>query len=336
MSKTNFRILLFPFGLLWGAVAATKRWMFRQGWKKSATFSVPTICVGNLSMGGTGKTPHVELITELLKENYELAILSRGYGRKSKGYVNAKELETLDCYLLGDEPTHYAQKFPSVEVAVCESRKLGIEQILTKKPNLDAIILDDAYQHLAVNYTYRILLTDFSKPYFNDFPFPAGTLREFRCASKYADIIVVTKCPLNLSTEQKEDFISKLKPKKHQRVFFSTITYSEIRSKKPEARSQKTEDGSFAANSKILLVTGVANPKPLVQYLSSRFCEIETISFPDHHQFTERDIHKINQLKAKLGGNNCIIITTEKDAMRLQNFNQIIDYYVIAIKIKFL
>jgi tetraacyldisaccharide 4'-kinase len=313
--QTALSLLLSPFSFLFGLIAALRRRTIR-----TTTFSVPTICVGNLRVGGTGKTPHVEYIARFLSQNYQVAILSRGYGRKTKGYISANETQNLISKIIGDEPMQYATKFPNVEVAVCEKRKTGIEKLLHKNPKLDVVVLDDAYQHLSVNYSLRILLTEYHRPFFEDFPLPSGTLRECRNASKHADIIIVTKCPENITENEKSNFIKKLKPRPHQNVFFTKIAYL-------------TPQTPYLTP---LLITGIANPAPLVQYLKTQNQEIHSLHFPDHHPFTNKDIEKIIRLKEKLGGENCTIVTTEKDAMRLQAFENMPEYYTIPIEIAFL
>ena len=312
-----FSILLSPFSLIFGTITTCRR-----KWVRSETLPVPTICVGNLRIGGTGKTPLVEYIVNFLSQHFQTAILSRGYGRKTKGYINAKETSYLSSQIIGDEPMQYFSKFPNVEIAVCKKRKTGIQNLLKKNPKLKGVVLDDAYQHLSVNYSLRILLTEYHRPFFKDFPIPSGRLREFRCAAKYADIIIVTKCPNDLTQENRKDFILQLKPKQHQEVFFTTIHYAE--SRRAEGKNE------------ILLVTGIDNPKPLLDYLEGYYGKINRLHFPDHHSFTKKDIEKIIKLKEKLGGDNCIIFTTEKDAMRLQAFENMPEFQTIPIEIAFL
>ena len=304
--------------------------------------------MGNLRVGGTGKTPHVEYIANFLSQNYQTAILSRGYGRKTKGYINAKETQNLSSELIGDEPMQYALKFPNIEVAVCEKRKTGIENLLKKNPKLEVIILDDAYQHLSVNYTLRILLTEYQRPFFEDFPLPSGNLRECRNASKHANIIIVTKCPENLTSEEKERFVKKLKAQPHQEVFFTMLEYANPRHCGLDPQShgiprQARNDGEghgIAGQARndggALLITGIANPTPLVHHLQLQYTNIHQLHFPDHHVFTNKDIKKIIRLKEELGGENCTIITTEKDAMRLQAFKNMPAYQIIPIEIVFL
>ena len=330
--QTSYRILhsarplLFsPFSLIYGICAALRRKLFRN----PENFSVPTICVGNLRVGGTGKTPMVEYIASFLSLNHKIAILSRGYGRKTKGYIHAHESTHVNCQILGDEPMLYAQKFPNAEVAVCEKRKIGIQKLLQKNPKIEVVILDDAYQHLSVNYSLRILLTEYDHPFFEDYLLPSGALRECRNAAKYADIIVVTKCPENLTDEEKKVFLQKLKAK--QEVYFTKIGY------KTDMQSQISDHLKMPnLDSQILLITGIANPDPLVKYLKTKYKNIYKVHFRDHHSFTKKDIAQIIHLKEKLGGENCTIITTEKDAVRLHPFDNMPEFYTIPIEVGFL
>jgi len=318
---TPFSLLLYPFSLLFGVITTLRRKAFQKGWLHSETFAIPTICVGNLRVGGTGKTPIVEYIANFLSQNYKTAILSRGYGRKTTGYIKAREIENLSSATIGDEPMMYATKFPNIEVAVCEKRKTGIQKLLHKNPELEVVVLDDAYQHLSVNYSLRIILTEYDRPFFKDFPLPSGNLREFRTAAEHADIIIVTKCHENLSNKEKEHYLQKLNPKQGQEVFFTKINY------KSKISNLK---------SKILLITGIANPEPLVRYLKTQYNELHSLHFPDHHEFTKKDIEKIIRLKEKLGGSNCTILTTEKDAVRLQMYENMPEYYTVPIEVVFL
>jgi tetraacyldisaccharide 4'-kinase len=331
--KRFFLFLLFPISIVLWTIAIIRRFAYRKGWLRSTTFNIPTICVGNLNLGGTGKTPHVEYIANFLMQYYQIAILSRGYGRKTKGYINVHEKPNHSSKILGDEPMQFATKFPNVEIAVCEKRKNGIENLLHKKPNLDVIILDDAYQHLSVNYSMRILLTDYSHPFFDDFQFPTGTLRERSKEAKYADIIIVTKCPEALTNEKKITFLQRLKPKPNQEVYFTKINY-ELRITNYYTNDPHSQFSTLS--SKLFLITGIANPTPLVQHLETQYGKIYHLRFSDHHSFTKRDIEKIIRLKEKLGGDTCTVLTTEKDAMRLQAFENMPKYFTIPIEIVFL
>ena len=324
------RSLLLPFSPIFGAIAAIRRWMFRNGWLSEVEAPLPTICVGNLRVGGTGKTPFVEYLVKFLSQNHQIAILSRGYGRKTKGYINAREIETLSSGIMGDEPMMYATKFPNIEVAVCKKRKIGIEKLLQKNPNLEVVILDDAYQHLSVNYSIRIILTEYERPFFKDFPLPAGNLREFKSAAKHAEIIVVTKCPENLSQEEKERFLLALKPREGQDVYFVGIRYDD------EMIKNNSQLSTLNSQLSTLLITGIANPAPLVRYLEERCPMLHKLHFPDHHEFTKKDMEKIIRLKEQLGGENCTLLTTEKDAVRLQSFENMPEYHTVPIEIVFL
>jgi tetraacyldisaccharide 4'-kinase len=335
---TAYRTLLSPFSFLFGMVAFFRRKAFQKGWLRSETFNVPTVCVGNLRVGGTGKTPLVEYIADFLSQNHQIAILSRGYRRKTKGYIHASEAQNLSSNIIGDEPMQYVTKFPNVEVAVCEKRKIGIQKLLEKNPNLEMVILDDAYQHLSVNYSLKIVLTEYRRPFFKDFPIPSGNLREFRSASKHADIIIITKCPENLSSEEKEDFIKNLKPQSEQELFFTKlqVTSYKLQVASKCSNSKLNFELNSGQQSKILLITGIENPAPLVHHLENEFGAIHKLHFPDHHSFTKKDIEKIIRLKEQLGGKDCTVITTEKDAVRLQAFDNMPEFYVAPIEIVFL
>jgi len=331
--KKFLRFLLFPISIVFWIVVVLRRLAHQRGWLRSSTFDIPTICVGNLNLGGTGKTPHVEYLTRFLSQHYQIAILSRGYGRKTKGYINTHETKNLSSEIIGDEPMQYVSKFPNVKVAVCEKRKTGIEKLVEKNPKLEVIVLDDAYQHLSVNYTARIVLTDFYHPFFNDFLFPAGTLRDYRNAAKYADIIIFTKCPESLSQEEKTTFLQKLKPKPQQEVYFTKISY------KLQVTSDKSNINNCQlsiVNCQFFLVTGIANPAPLVKFLENKCGKVHHLRFADHHSFTKKDIEKIIKTKNRLGGDNCTILTTEKDAMRLQAFANMPEYITVPIEVEFL
>ena len=302
----NFRLLLLPIGFLYGLVVAFRNFLFKIQWLDSYKIPVKSICVGNLSVGGTGKTPHVAYLTEWLENEHQIQILSRGYGRKSKGFILLDE--NANANSVGDEPLFYYQKFKKVDVAVCESRKLGVEKLLKIKSN-PIIILDDAFQHRAVQSGLNILITDFSKPYFRDFMLPAGNLREWISGRKRADIIIVSKCDEKLDKLTKSIYRKKLKFKPES-IYFSSICYGKITS-----FGSKSE---FSEVQKILLVTGIANPTPLYNHLKTKY-EIELIQFPDHHTFSIDDIHKIHKKFDTFASENIAIVTTEKDFMRLQS-----------------
>lgn len=299
------RLLLFPFGFLYGIVTAMRNLLYDWGIKKTYVIPVKSICVGNLSVGGTGKTPHVAYLAALLQDEYKVQILSRGYGRKTRGFILLNEHSTSET--VGDEPLFYYRNFPNVTVAVCESRKEGIEKLLQiAKP--DVILLDDAFQHRAVKAGFNILLTDYSHPYYSDWMLPAGNLREWTFGKKRADVVVVTKCPENIDEKVKLQMQQKL-GFDNSSVYFSGIRYGALL---PFHASAET---NF---SNILLVTGIANPAPLEKHLQTRF-QVELMRFPDHHAFTLEDIQKVHKKFDTFASENKAIVTTEKDFMRLRD-----------------
>ncbi len=323
----NFRLLLLPFSFLYGVITAVRNLLFNLKIKEVYEIPVKSICVGNLSAGGTGKTPHVAYITELLNPYNEIQILSRGYGRKTKGYFLLDENSTAEN--VGDEPLFYHKQFNNADVAVCESRKTGVENLLKLKEN-QIIILDDAFQHRAVKAGLNILITDFNQPYFNDWMLPAGNLREWVSGRKRADIVIVSKCKWNLNQETKTLYKQKLKFNPDS-IYFSTIQYGELLS--------FDSNSVLSTAKKLLLVTGIANPLPLLEHLKEKY-EVELIQFPDHHAFSMDDIHKIHKKFDTFASENKAIVTTEKDFMRLQsqNFKTVIDqkpwfYQKITVKL---
>jgi tetraacyldisaccharide 4'-kinase len=298
------RLLLFPFAILYGTVTAIRNFLYDKGIYKSYTFSVPVIAVGNLSTGGTGKTPQIEYLIRLLSANYKIATLSRGYKRKSKGFVlgNADS----DAAMLGDEPYQFYKKFSEIEVAVDANRKNGIEQLLKLSPKPEIILLDDAYQHRRVKSGLYILLTAYGDIYADDYILPAGNLREGRSGAKRAAVIVVTKCPPTISLHEREKIVKKLKPQPGQRVYFTFIEYDD------KVYSETvTLNASKVKLVDKLLVAGIAKPQPFFSYLEGD--NNVNLTYPDHHDFSEKDIIDIENKSQ-----NKIIVTTEKDYVRLQ------------------
>tara|TARA_B100000446_G_scaffold172598_1_gene180823 strand:+ start:1485 stop:2489 length:1005 start_codon:yes stop_codon:yes gene_type:complete len=297
------RIILFPFVPIYFLVTWFRNLAYDKGWFKSVSYDFPVICVGNLSAGGTGKTPMVEYLIRLLKDETNLATLSRGYGRKTKGFLLAEN--NITATELGDEPFQFYHKFKDeITVAVDEDRQDGIATLRALKTKPEVVILDDAFQHRKVKAGYNILLTTYANLYVDDFVLPTGNLREPKKGAKRANIIVVTKCPEFLSQEEKEAIVLKLKPKVYQHVFFSHIGYK-------DSVLNETEKVSLNELKSFTLVTGIANAKPLVNYLKSQELDFNHIEFKDHHNFTADDIKKLSKLDS--------IVTTEKDYMRLKN-----------------
>ncbi|MES2799192.1 MAG: tetraacyldisaccharide 4'-kinase [Bacteroidota bacterium] len=299
------KYLLLPFSLLYGLITWVRNKCYDFGVFKTYEIPVKSILVGNLSMGGTGKTPHTAYLAEMLCNEYQTVILSRGYRRQSKGFLWIDDSdEVLNA---GDEPLFYAKEFDNrLKVAVCESRAVGVRQILKDEKKTKLILLDDAFQHRAVRAGYSILLTDFSRPFDRDFVLPAGNLREFSFGKNRADCLIVTKCPTNLSPQVKMEIKKRLNFK-NENVFFSTIKYGELRcfGKKIEAAK------------KVLIITGIANPTPLIDFYKDQY-QVESIQFADHHLFTSEEIDQIHSKFDIFADENSIIVTTEKDYVRLE------------------
>ena len=300
------RNFLLPFALIYGLITWIRNKFF--DWRFFSTYQIPvkSILVGNLSVGGTGKTPHVTFLVDFISQNFSTTILSRGYGRKTKGYLEANSHAT--ALTIGDEPLSYYKRFhDKVSVVVCESRTEGVKRILQSKKT-DVIVLDDAFQHRNVQVGFSILLMDYTKPFYRDFMLPTGDLREFSCGKKRADRLIVTKCPKVLTEIEKNEIIIRSGfPASH--VFFSNIVYG-------EAISFSSE--SVKINRNVLLVTGISNPTSLFEYLIDFVNNVEMMTFPDHHMFTLSDIQKIHTKFEELEDSSAVILTTEKDFMRLQ------------------
>lgn len=327
----SFRILLLPFALLYWLGIGVRNWLYDKNIFKSASFGLPLICVGNLSVGGTGKSPMVEYLVERLKNNFKVATLSRGYKRKTKGYALASENTT--ALEIGDEPMQFHLKFPDVPISVGERRVEAIPQLLHDRPGTQAIILDDAFQHRAIRAGLNIILTDYNNLYTRDFYLPTGDLRDLRSSAKRADIIVVTKCKADLTGEEKNKIIKELDPLPEQHIFFTTIEYGDpyhIKASRTSGVNEKKE---------ILLVTGIANPKPLKKMLEEQSKTYYMMQYPDHHIFTVDDLNEIKKRFDSIDSKNKIILTTEKDAVRLIKFHGVINdlpLYVIPVRHHFL
>lgn len=299
-----FRKILFPFAVLYGIITAIRNFLFDKGILKSVAFDTPVIAVGNLSVGGTGKTPQIEYLIRLLSDHYKIATLSRGYKRKSEGFILADAAS--NAAILGDEPYQFYQKFPNIQVAVDANRVNGIAQLLSQKNAPEIILLDDAFQHRKVKAGFYILLTAYGDLYCDDLILPAGNLRESSSGAERADVIVVTKCPPDLTMQQQAEIKNKLKPAAHQQVFFTFIEYdSQVYSE------EKQLSLAEIATVDKLLLAGIAKPEPFFAYLQA--AKSGTMAFSDHHDFTQQEIETIKE-KAK----DKIIITTEKDYVRLK------------------
>lgn len=327
----SLRIVLFPFSLIYGLIVVIRNLLFDKKIIRSAQFNLPIICVGNLSVGGTGKSPTVEYLIKTLIDQYKLATLSRGYKRKTKGYALATAGTT--ALEIGDEPMQFHSKFANVAVAVGEERVVAIPQLLHDRPETQVIILDDAFQHRSIIAGFNILLTECNNLFTRDFFLPTGDLRDQRSSYKRADIIIVTKCPSDFSTNDREKIIKEIKPLPHQKVFFSCIKYGipyHIITK--EERNISTADD-------VLLVCGIANPLPLKGFITEHARAYDQMLFSDHHIFTIDDLHKITEEYKQIENNQKFILTTEKDAVRLVKFQQELQHvplFVLPITINFL
>ena len=305
------QVILLPVSVCYGMVMQIRNWLFDLHLLPSKTFDKPVISVGNLSYGGTGKTPHIEYLIRLLSPGMFVATLSRGYGRKSKGFILASKRSNVKY--IGDEPLQFLKKFENIRVAVDEKRSRGIRLLLEKYPDLKVILLDDAFQHRYVKSGLSILLTDYHRPYAEDMILPSGTLREFRCGAGRADIIVVTKTPKIFSPITRRRIIEELKPDSRQRIYFSYIKYVD-----PVAVFDTLNFTFPTKVTNILLFTGIANDYPLREHLERMCSELIVMKFADHHTYTIKDIEEITQKYHDLPTQKKVLITTEKDVMRLK------------------
>lgn len=310
------RIILFPFSMLYGCIMYLRNLLYDIKFLKSTEFNVPSITVGNLSVGGTGKTPHIEYLIRLLKQEFYIATLSRGYGRKTSGFILADTQSTSAD--IGDEPLQFKKKFTGLRVAVDEERVRGVHYLLKEYPSLQCILLDDAFQHRQIKPGFSILLTEFAHLYPKDFVVPSGSLREFRNGAKRADVIIVTKCPEILLPIERKRLLNEINPLPHQKVYFSYIKYGDFTPVNCEGKNPFTKEYYFERNYTIALVTGIANTKSLEYYLKNKVKNIIPIKFADHHNFKRTDIEKIKEIFNNIAAANKIILTTEKDAMRLK------------------
>ncbi|MFH7018081.1 tetraacyldisaccharide 4'-kinase [Flavobacterium sp. FlaQc-47] len=316
------RKILFPFAILYGFITSVRNFLFDKGILKSTSFDIPVIAVGNLSVGGTGKTPQIEYLIRLLSDRYKVATLSRGYKRKSEGFVLASS--TSNAEILGDEPFQFYQKFPNILVAVDANRTNGIIQLLSQDEKPQVVLLDDAYQHRKVKAGFYILLSSYGDLYADDFMLPTGNLRESRSGANRANIIVITKCPKNLSDDEQTEIRLKLKLTCSQQIYFTFIDYDDF----IYGENEKIAVSEIQSESKLLLA-GIAKPTPFFDYLKNE-CD-ECLTFPDHHNFSDSDLESIQN---KAG--NKKIITTEKDYVRLKDAKLVSQLYYLPIKSTFI
>lgn len=303
------RYILFPFAIVYDVVTRIRNFCFDVGVFKETSFQIPLIVVGNLSVGGTGKTPQIEYLIRFLKDSYKTSVLSRGYGRKTKGFLLVNNSHTAED--VGDEPLQYFKKFININVAVDANRVEGISNLINNQ-SPEVVLLDDAFQHRKVKGSFYILLTKYNDLFTNDFLLPTGNLRESRNGAKRADVIVVTKCPEDLSQQAKQKLKNKLQ-KYNKQVFFTTISYDE---KTSGNQSISIDD---LKNYEVILVTGIANPKPMLSFLNQKEVNFKHLEFADHHHFSDKEIAMIKSEYEGLQSSKKIILTTEKDYVRLSN-----------------
>lgn len=304
--------LLLPLSFIYGLVVGIRNFMFKIGILSSRRFNIPIICIGNITVGGTGKTPHTELIIEALKENFRVACLSRGYKRKTSGFMIVTEQSTPSE--VGDEPLQIKRKFPDIIMACDRKRVRGIEKLLAMPEPPQVIILDDAFQHRYVQADKNIVLIDYNRPVTEDFLLPAGRLREGTRALKRADYLIVTKCPKTIQPIQCRILSKHLAIKPYQKLFFTALSYGDIQPLFPNNAIHPIDEECH-----ILCLTGIAQPQPYIEYLHTLTPHITTLQYPDHHTFSSRDIQHIIQNFNNINSERKYIFTTEKDAMRLSS-----------------
>jgi tetraacyldisaccharide 4'-kinase len=328
-------ILLYPLSLVYGLVTGARNFLYNSGILKSEEFDTPVICIGNITVGGTGKTPHTEYIIRLLGNDFHPAVLSRGYMRKSRGFRIASDSSPVSE--IGDEPMQIFRKFPSLTMAVDSNRVNGVKKILESKPETDVIILDDGFQHRSLTPGFTILLTDYGRLMVRDHLLPYGSLRESLVNMHRANIILVTKTPPDLSAMQRRLIVKEINKQPGQNLYFTSFKYGNPEAVYGEASGLSQTE----AESGIVLVTGIASPKPLKEHLEKTYNEIIHVKFADHHNYTENDFEVIGSAFQNLKSPVKYLITTEKDAVRLREFTNIAielksAFYYIPIEVDFL
>lgn len=338
--QNSKNIILYPFSLIYGLVTGFRNFLYNTGIFKSVEFNLPVICVGNITVGGTGKTPHTEYLAELLRGIFKVATLSRGYKRKTRDFRIASS--TSGVSEIGDEPLQISRKFPDVLVAVDRNRVHGVNKILEASPETEVIILDDAFQHRRITPGFSILLSDFERLITRDHLMPFGRLRESSGNKRRADIILITKTPENTTPVQRGLIIKEIDKAPFQNLYFTSLTYN---APLPLFNSKNYDESNLniskCADCGIVLVTGIANPSQLKEYLQRLFGEIMHLSYPDHYNFKEKDILTICSAYKDLKSPIKYLITTEKDAVRLREFTNIAEpirsaFYYIPVGVHFL
>lgn len=306
----SFRYLLFPVSLIHAFVLLLRNYGFDKGWFTVHRYNFPLICVGNLATGGTGKTPMVEWLVGHFKDQYRIATLSRGYKRKTRGFGIASDQTT--ALEIGDEPMLFHQKFPHITVAVGEERAEAIPHLLQDRPDTELIILDDAFQHRSVHAGLNIVLSEYRNLFTRDFIFPSGDLRDLRKSARRAEILVVTKCPPLITTEEMNQIRNELARWSKAQVLFSCLAYG--------TPKHLFQEELRILKGPVLLVCGIANPRPLKEYLNQQVTTYDMLRFPDHHIFDTDDLNEILKQFKKIQSEGGVILTTEKDGVRLKKF----------------
>ncbi len=319
MSSSAHKILpyiLKPLSWLYEGVTIVRNWLFDHNVLTVEEFDVPVVSVGNITVGGTGKTPHIEYLADMLSSTFNIAILSRGYKRRTKGFILANDRSTPDS--IGDEPLQMYQKFNDrLKVAVCESRRKGIKEIMRQFPDTQLILMDDGFQHRFVKPKINIMLMDFSHPIYEDHLLPLGRLRESAHQTNRADMVVVTKCPADISPLAYRLVSKSLNLMPYQKLYFSTMQYGFLTPVFPQDHPYRVDIDSLTSRDTVLLLTGIANPRGFVRYFKKYPFKVVVAHYPDHHEFSRADIESIKDKFLSLKGERKIIITTEKDAVRL-------------------
>lgn len=337
MLKQTICYLLMPFSWLYTAIIQVRNLSFDRGWLPSHQFQLPVISVGNLTVGGTGKTPHAQYLINLLSPHHKIALVSRGYGRKTKGVVIANKNSTPEE--IGDEPKQMANRFENLQVIVAEKRVNGIATALNQPEKPDLIVLDDAFQHRYVMPGLSILLIDYNRPVWNDYVLPAGRLREPISGMKRAHLIVITKCPVTLSDIEASAIRTIVHGYTNAEVFFTTIGYG---SPEPLFTNSKPYENQPHHETGFVALSGIANPKPFHSYLGSLASEVSVAAFPDHHVFSVKDIDLVMLQFLQLKSNHKYIFTTEKDGVRLMSMAEALpetfksNCYTLPISVRFL
>jgi len=330
----SITFLLLPFAILFGIIVYLRNLLYDLKVIRPVRFSVPTIGVGNLAVGGTGKSPHIEYLVKTLTPYIHVASLSRGYGRKTTGTIEVMNNATSEQ--VGDEPLVLKMKFPDISVFVGSNRAFAIPELMGRKPQTQVVLLDDIFQHRSVIPHENILLTEYSLPYFGDFLLPVGALREMPMGAKRADTIIVTKCPPEITLEQEEYFRKKIKPGPNQQVYFSTFSYGD-----PYRLFQPTQRIKLQESMEVILFSAIAGTDYLMEYLKTQTKMIHSIEFQDHHFFTGDEILQLKNTYTVLNAPEKIILTTEKDAVRLamhreQIIAQQLPIFILPVEVKFI